>query len=480
MQEKVNVKKLMEKIKQEVALQQSRLAKETDRKNSNTTLNKQINNTPRIVRKNEYNVEELLVYSDVDFVVNAYLALLLREPDLEGLNNHLSMLRSLALDKIEILWTISNSPEGKDRNIKVNGLYNAYKKRTLNKKIKKIPLFGYLIRIISGVLRLPQTSQHLSQLDSYIHAKYNEQRMEIEQEIRVIIDTTVDTYGVAEKKIEELNNQFLALNHIMVEADNRLNNFIKLIELQNNEKKEQYRDIEERMTRIEGIVNEHEPLLDDMYVAFENKFRGTREEIKLRQSIYVPYLKEVSVGLSNSPILDIGCGRGEWLELMRENSLVAKGIDTNQKMIETCKGLGLDVLKCDALEYLSSQSSNSFGAITGFHIAEHLSYKTLVKMIDEAIRVLQPGGLLILETPNPENLIVGSCNFYVDPTHKNPLPPMFLQFVVEERGFDRVNILRLHPDEYLNKVLTGDTEITNALASFFVKEMDYSIIAYKA
>jgi O-antigen chain-terminating methyltransferase len=222
----------------------------------------------------------------------------------------------------------------------------------------------------------------------------------------------------------------------------------------------------EQMTLLEASMD------DEMYVSFENQFRGTREAIKEYQKIYLPYVIEADAGNKDSPVLDIGCGRGEWLELLKENGYTARGLDSNRVMIQCCRELGLTAIESDVIEYLTKLPSASIGVITAFHLIEHLPFRIQISLLDESLRVLKSGGLIILETPNPQNLIVGACEFYNDPTHKNPIPPDALKYFVEIRGFNRIKMLKSHRDdeqhldnEWLNTLLCG--------------EKDYAIIGYK-
>jgi O-antigen chain-terminating methyltransferase len=230
--------------------------------------------------------------------------------------------------------------------------------------------------------------------------------------------------------------------------------------------------------QIKDILKEENHLPDALYVAFEDRFRGSREEVKERLRIYLPYVKEAKVGERSSPILDLGCGRGEWLELLKGNGYIAKGVDFNRVMVRQCQEFGLDVTESDMIEYLNNQPANSFGALTGFHILEHLSFKTLISLFDEALRVLKPGGMVIFETPNPENLIVAAYHFYFDPTHRNPLPPGLLNFLIESRGFGKTEIIRLHPLGFFREEQKIPA-VGEPLISLFNKEQDYSVIAYK-
>src|SRR5262249_51947932 len=151
---------------------------------------------------------------------------------------------------------------------------------------------------------------------------------------------------------------------------------------------------------------------------FHDDFRGTREEIKDRLRVYLPIVKEVGPGTA----LDVGCGRGEWLELLRDEGVQARGVDLNRHMIEDCRQRGLDVVPMDALTHLRGIPDASLAAVCGFHLVEHLAFDAFIMLLDETVRVLRSGGVAIFETPNPANLLVGSCNFYQDPTHRAPIP----------------------------------------------------------
>lgn len=233
----------------------------------------------------------------------------------------------------------------------------------------------------------------------------------------------------------------------------------------------------EQLQMMATQQNEHK--YDALYVAFEDVFRGSRSEIKARQSIYLPYLLEHSIGSEAMPVLDLGCGRGEWLEVLRENNLYCTGVDRNDLMIDFCKSAGFDVVQSDALAYLRSLSDNSQGAITSFHMIEHLPFELTLTLIDEALRVLKPGGILILETPNPQNIAVGAHTFYLDPTHIRPLPSPMLRFFVEGRGFCNANVWELHPYPSI-ALLPDDGGPGRRLNECFYGPQDYAVVANKA
>jgi len=241
--------------------------------------------------------------------------------------------------------------------------------------------------------------------------------------------------------------------------------------------------------QIRTFIQEEEHSLDAFYVAFEDQFRGSYEDIYNRLKVYLPLIEEAKTNLPSLPILDVGCGRGEWLQLLQESGYTARGIDINRVMIDQCREKGLEVIEADVITYLQSLPDASLAAVTGFHIIEHLPFEVLVKLVDETVRVLGSGGLAIFESPNPENLIVGACNFYSDPTHRQPLFPPTIKFLFEERGFFDVNLLRLseHRLEDTLEFVEADNPLASRVnpliqivKSNFYAAPDFAVISKKA
>lgn len=187
--------------------------------------------------------------------------------------------------------------------------------------------------------------------------------------------------------------------------------------------------------------------LDSLYVEFENAYRGSRAAIRDRMREYLPRLHARNLGHAGMPVLDLGCGRGEWLEVLGEAGLTAVGVDSNAECIRECRSRGLQVQHSDLLDLLRQRPEASEGVVSAFHVVEHLSFRALLELLDQSLRVLKPGGLIILETPNPANLLVGANTFYLDPTHLRPIPSELLRFTLEARGFVHVEAVPLHPFE---------------------------------
>ncbi len=210
------------------------------------------------------------------------------------------------------------------------------------------------------------------------------------------------------------------------------------------------------------------------YRAFEERYRGSRELIKGRLAAYLPFVEPLLEACPNAAAIDLGCGRGEWLELVGGLGFKSLGIDLDRGMLEACHALGLPAEQSDALDYLSALPDESQTVVSAFHFVEHITFEQLQTLVAEARRVLKPGGLLIMETPNPENIVVATHNFYLDPTHQRPIPPTLLAFVAEYAGFARVKTLRLQESrELLNK---GDVSMQEVFAG---ASPDYAVVAQK-
>ncbi|MCG6134183.1 MAG: methyltransferase domain-containing protein [Nostoc sp. LLA-1] len=229
--------------------------------------------------------------------------------------------------------------------------------------------------------------------------------------------------------------------------------------------------------QLQTFVSEDRHLLDAFYVAFEDQFRGSHEDILNRLKVYLPLIEEAKIGTPNSSILDVGCGRGEWLKLLQDSGYTAKGLDINRVMLEQCRSSGLDVIEADVIAYVQSLPDNSLGAVTGFHIIEHLTFPVLMKLFSEVVRILKPGGLVIFETPNPDNVLVGSNTFYTDPTHRNPLPSSMIEFVAESYGLCRVTSIKLHP--YPAQLRLAGSEVAERFNDYFYGPQDYAVIGFK-
>ena len=237
---------------------------------------------------------------------------------------------------------------------------------------------------------------------------------------------------------------------------------------------------------------------DSFYRDFEDRYRGPRSLIKSRLNAYAPFIEPL-IALyrpADAPVLgraakrlvvsqhryihppatavDMGCGRGEWLELAGELGFDASGADLDEGMLAACRERGLNACKADAIETLRALPDASTALVSAFHLVEHLPFNDVRTLVREALRVLKPGGLLILETPNPENLLVSSTEFYLDPSHVRPMPSGLLGFAVEHAGFLRNKVVRLQ--ESAGRPAAAKDGLIGVL---YDVSFDYGIVAQK-
>lgn len=213
----------------------------------------------------------------------------------------------------------------------------------------------------------------------------------------------------------------------------------------------------------------------NFYRAFEDLHRGSRDFIRKRQEIYLPFINPLKTLYPQCPALDLGCGRGEWLELIQSQGFLARGVDLDEGMLQACQALELPAEYGDALGALGALDDESQVLVSAFHLVEHIPFSSLQQLVSEALRVLKPAGLLIMETPNPENLLVGTSYFYLDPTHEKPIPHSLLSFLTEFTGFARSKLARLQEPAALHNV--PELTLMEVLSGV---SPDYAIIAQKA
>ena len=483
---KLSTEEIMQKIKKEIEKKKEPKTSTPDYQNIQFNELNIVNNivTEPFIQKELYEYGDFTKYHDIEFIKNCYRGLLKREADSVGLEHYLQLLRSGAKSKSEIISILRCSKEGRSKKVKILG----FRKRVIITAIYSIPILGYIAKSFVTLFTLPKLIKRLNQYENFTYQLYlknvdnelklqnafNKNIQDYESILNTIAIEKADKIEVEELVKElQLNINTKADKVEIGELVSQLNNDI--------ESKADKKEVEQvaktlqsnidKKVDIKIITEKEKEKFDTFYIDFEDKFRGKRENIKQRVIDYLPYLEKLPFNKEDIKVLDLGCGRGEWLELLNEKGYKAKGIDLNRVMVAKSKQLGLNAEEYDAIEYLKSLKNNSLSVITGFHIIEHLPFEVLIDMYKEAYRVLKPGGVVIFETPNPENVFVGTSNFYTDPTHINPIPPITSQFTLEHLGYKEVSIKRI---SYSN-IHYDDPNINHLFAS----STDYAVIGYK-
>lgn len=415
----------------------------------------------QIEDKQRYHIDELLKYNDKEFIQNCYLSILKREVDEASLEHYLDYLREKGLSKEKFITILSESEEAKKHAVIIDGKKNLkgffYK---FKEKIKKFKSFFLVVQKLEKLEVQIYKQQSIQNDINFLFQK----EINIKANKSQVANLTRKTEQKLKDQLQFYIQQVAYINRSASSLHQKLRDLLEQVE--KNIPQSQIAQ------KLEDITNAN---LDALYLAFEDKFRGNKSDIQNRLKIYLPFIKSAYNNTAKLSVLDVGCGRGEWLQLLKEEGYKAKGIDLNSMMVEEAKKANLDVEIQDVITYLKSLEHHSLSSITGFHIVEHLPFKTLIELLDLALMALANNGVAIFETPNPENIFVGSKLFYTDPTHLNPLNPETLKFLLEQRGFRNVQIKRLH--KYLDYY---EPQITNEfLEQNFYNELDFAVIGYR-
>ncbi len=213
------------------------------------------------------------------------------------------------------------------------------------------------------------------------------------------------------------------------------------------------------------------------YFDFENHFRGSIEHIKEAQRMYLPYFS----GKQN--VLDIGCGRGEFLALLKEEGIPAKGVDVYEPYADYCRMQGFEAVCGDGIAHL--QRMDSVDGIFVGQVVEHLKTEQIVALCNAAYEKLPEGGCIVIETPNPTSLAIYTGAFYIDPSHVKPVHPLTMQYFLEKAGFSDIEILypeQSRPPQRIPELKTADAQFNTAMqkvADVMFGSQDYAVIAKK-
>jgi len=221
------------------------------------------------------------------------------------------------------------------------------------------------------------------------------------------------------------------------------------------------------------------PRFAAIYDAFTDRFRGSTAEVSAKLEGYLPDVRRL---VGTGGVVDLGCGRGEWLTLLRDAGVPSSGVDANPRFVAAGRARGLDIELGDAVRHLQGLPPDSVDMVTAFHLIEHLGTEELLALLDAARSVLRPGGCVLLETPNPANLVMAACDFYNDPTHRSPLPSALTEYLVSTQGFGDIEVRPLHPKSSPFALYSGDgvsPQMHELLSQLLWGPQDYAVLGYK-
>jgi len=473
---------------------------------------------PIVDQRNEYSLSELMAWQGDSFIFNAYWAILGRAADAYAQTHFLPQLVTGKRSKIELLARLRYSPEGRKRGVQIKGLLP----RVLVHLVGRIPILGYVLRLTKSILVLPVAARQVQLRIDQVDDKIMRLQREISEDLKQKVDTeTIRAFGLAvEAPILRLTRLTSDLKHTLSENADELadvgrtastkadlHRLAELAQRLDNQNERNLRELGELRQQLEvqsqkinacltasmqdialstpdavatslGGRTVHSHTMDSIYAALEDEFKATGQGSRPEFSEYLPMIKRtIATGLPPYGV-DLACGRGEWLEILREHNIEGIGVDLNRVMIEDCRAKGFKVVEQDVLTYLQQMDSESVTIVTAFRLIERLSPEKLLQLFLETPRVLRKGGIAIFETPNPENILVGAHTFYSNPTHTRPFPAILTKFLAEIAGFSNVEVWPLHPFPQ-DHLLKGDDPVVDFINRNFFAPQDYAIVAKK-
>jgi 2-polyprenyl-3-methyl-5-hydroxy-6-metoxy-1,4-benzoquinol methylase len=197
---------------------------------------------------------------------------------------------------------------------------------------------------------------------------------------------------------------------------------------------------------------------------YDAHFRGSYQTIRERLQQHAYHLSRISAVENRG--LDLGCGRGEWLEICKEFNVNVTGVDQSASLIGDLSRKGFDVVCSNASDYLNSQPDESFHIVSSFHMLEHLVLGDVFELLRQVFRILTPGGLFVAETPNTLNLHVVTSTFWIDPTHIRPIHPEQFRYLLNDAGFTDITFTYLNP-LHSKVAITGLNQLDHILQAYF-------------
>lgn len=316
-------------------------------------------------------------------------------------------------------------------------------------QLKRIPLMGAILAWLAALKDLRSTKQ----LTHRLEAEWVTQAQKTQDALKALNQVTM---AVAEQQSR--------MNEAVAEQLGRIH------------------ALESMLQALRGEINarhaealQRESLPPEVYLALEERLRGGKTDVLEKLGVYSGFAQQVRpLGL---PAADLGCGRGELLQIFERAQLPAAGIDASPAMIQECAARVLTALQDDALAWLERQPDASLSLVSAIHMVEHLPPGSLWHLLTQAHRVIAPGGLLILETPNPENLQVSGYSFWLDPTHRAPIPPPLLENLTQLAGFQTQEILRLSPYSAPEAAPSSQTE--QHIQKLLYCAQDYALVCFR-
>jgi O-antigen chain-terminating methyltransferase len=422
--------------------------------------------------KPNYELAELLAGSDEQFLVNAYHVILRRTPTEAEAKACLANC-GLVDQRLMKLGDLRYSPEGRQIAVSVRHLIRSYGFR----RLKALPLIGRVLGWFYRVLRIGR----LEVLIIQTQLRLDQTELRLNENLQLLAEVEKKIGLQAQASAAYLDQR---LNDLTTESDSWRGEMAYAFSTLRNEWKvtlaRDSRALESTARLLaEGQVQPAwaSPALanEQIYVEFEKAMQAQSNE-QQHGHWYMPLIRQLYDETSTlKPCLDLGCGRGVFLVELKRHGFPCVGVDLNPARADACRAQGLEVVVADAIAHLRTLDPASVSVVSAFHLLEYLPFEMTLHLIEAAKRVLIQGGLLILETPNPENLIMGACTFWNDPLRLKPIPPVLLKHYVVSAGYETVQVARFTRQAVGVDTVTLDESVQLSVDA----PLDYAILARK-
>ena len=439
---------------------------------------------PALAVKDSYHVREFLAIDNEALVVSVYRCLLKRAPDPSAGSWRQKLALGL-ITPVEFVGRVRFSAEGRSAGVRVEGLLPPFAFCCL----QKIPVLGFLLTAGMMLVRLPALQKEISLLRDDVRLLHRNLAALTQQVDRLEAAQEADRTALArhaaawEQSVTALNVDVqacrdavrygeLAMHRVHAELQAMLDDLGKTLP----PAPQQLRSAQERLAAL--AAEQH----DKLYLDFESLYRGTQLSVANALHAYAELLEPLRAAAElPKRAIDLGSGRGEMLGYLGRLGFDATGVDLNRVAVGYCEERDLKATCEDALAYLENLEPQSVAVITSLHMVEHLAPRDLFRLLQAALRVLAPGGLLLLETPNPRNLLVGAGDFYRDFTHTKPLFPDTLKFLLDHFGYADAGAFFFADAASGERRLVPSAEVRfEELDDYLRVSRDYAVAGYKA
>ena len=418
---------------------------------------RQDSNTP--AQENAVGIHELLgIKRDHDFVNSLYTVVLGREPDPGGCIHVLSQL-GMGIPRKGILCAIIFSDEAAQAG-RSRLLISSWGKKKLYLwwRWHRIRKRRYMLKNLKGILE--RQAEQIWRLETR-QLGMEDKAMHFSRQIDLLPQT-----------LSRMEAEIMKIMHMEAQAQQRrIDQFIFDAKMAGS-----VSGLNQGGSAELGTLANH--AVDAYYQALENDYRGSRKSILERYESYMDMLSPVLNPIKPLKALDLGCGRGEWLEILKQHGVNAQGIDQRPAMVAECKGHDLDAFQGEIVQWITSQPDDTYDLVTAFHVIEHMPFDQLDRLLREIYRILVPKGMVLLETPNPENIHVATHMFYRDPTHRHPVPKELSEHLMEFHGFVHVKSRLLHPFPR-HMLVPEDSEVARRFNQMVYGPQDYVAVGIK-